>query len=83
MQLGLRIAVYLRQCFIQYVSSPAASLRYNCAAYDSLCRRSLLTRLMVALVLSRLDYCNGVLAGLPDSRLSRLQSVQSSTRQRD
>ena len=30
---------------------------------------------MVALVLARLDYCNGVLAGLPASQLSRLQSV--------
>jgi len=27
------------------------------------------------LVLARLDYCNGVLAGLPASQLSRLQSV--------
>jgi len=56
-------------------SSPAASLRYdNCAAYGGLCRRSL-TRLVVALVLSRLDFCNGVLAGRPASQLSRLQSV--------
>ena len=39
-------------------------------------RRSLshesFTRLVVALVLSLLDYCNGVLAGLPASQLSRL-----------
>jgi len=39
-------------------------------------RRSLshksFTRLVVALVLSRLDHCNGVLAGLPASQLSRL-----------
>ena len=33
------------------------------------------TRLVVTLVLSRLDYCNGVLAGLPASQLNRLQSV--------
>jgi len=32
-------------------------------------------RLVVALVLARLDYCNGVLAGLPVSQFSRLQSV--------
>jgi len=42
-------------------------------------RRSLshdaFTRLVVALVLSRLDYCNGVLAKLPASQLNRLQSV--------
>ena len=30
---------------------------------------------MVALVLAQLDYCNRVLAGLPASQLSRLQSV--------
>jgi len=30
---------------------------------------------VVALVLARLDYCNGVLAGLPASQLRRLQSV--------
>jgi len=42
-------------------------------------RRSLshesFTRLAVALVLARLDYCNVVLAGLLVSQLSRLQSV--------
>jgi hypothetical protein len=29
----------------------------------------------VSLVLSRLDYCNAVLAGLPENQLDRLQSV--------
>jgi len=37
--------------------------------------RDAFTRLVVALVLSRLDYCNGILAGLPASQLNRLQSV--------
>jgi hypothetical protein len=37
--------------------------------------RESLTRLVVALVLSRLDYCNAVLAGLPENQLNRLQSV--------
>src|SRR5664279_4319687 len=32
---------------------------------------------MYAFVLSRLDYCNGVLAGLPKSTLSTLQHVQN------
>jgi len=32
-------------------------------------------RSMCTTVLARLDYCNGVLAGLPASQLSRLQSV--------
>jgi len=33
--------------------------------------------LVVALVLSRLDYCNGVLIGLPANLIRRLQSVQN------
>ena len=52
-----------------------ASLRQLRSVRRSLSHESF-TRLVVALVLSRLDYCNGVLAGLPASQLSRLQSVR-------
>ena len=51
-----------------------ASLRQLCSVRRSLSHESF-TQLVVALVLARLDYCNGVLAGLPASQLSRLQSV--------
>jgi len=34
-------------------------------------------RLVTALVLSQLDYCNTVLAGLPESTIRRLQRVQN------
>jgi hypothetical protein len=47
-------------------------------------------RLVIALVLSRLDYCNAALAGLPESTIRPLQRVQNAaarlitnTRQRD
>jgi len=36
-------------------------------------------RMVTALMLSRLDYCNGVLAGLPESTIRPLQRVQIST----
>ena len=51
-----------------------ASLRRIKSVRRSLSREST-TRLVVALVLSRLDYGNAVLAGLPAVQLSRLQSV--------
>jgi len=51
-----------------------ASLRQLRSVRRSLSHESF-TRLVVALVLAQLDYCNGVLAGLPASQLSRLQSV--------
>ena len=36
------------------------------------------TRLVLAMVISRLDYCNAALAGLPQATVAPLQRVQNS-----
>jgi hypothetical protein len=51
-----------------------AVLRQLRSVWRSLSRESL-TSLVVSLVLTRLDYCNAVLAGLPSCQIDRLQSV--------
>jgi hypothetical protein len=42
------------------------------------CGQEVTTRLVLAFVTSRIDYCNSVLAGLPQSTLTPLQRVQNS-----
>ena len=56
------------------VSSCFAALRQLRSIRRSV-TRSVMQSLVVSLVLSRLDYGNATLAGLPDNLLDRLQSV--------
>ena len=50
-----------------------SGLAFSVAPYQLQCSASLI----VALVLSRLDYCNSVLFGLPANLIQRLQSIQN------
>ena len=67
---GLTMATHITKV----VAGCFATLRQLRSVRRSLSQESF-TRLVVALVLTRLDYCNGVLAGLPAGQLNRLQSV--------
>ena len=61
-----------------YVTKVVAGCFAVLRQLNSICRsvsRESLIGLVVPLVLTRLDYCNAVLAGLPAHQLDRLQSV--------
>jgi len=60
------VTATVRACF--------AALRQIRSVKNSLTHDALLT-LIGALVVSKLDYCSSVLAGLPGSLMRRLQSV--------
>jgi len=64
------VTATVRACF--------AALRMIRSVRRSLPRHALLT-LVRALVVSKVDYCNSVLAGLPVALLQRLQSVLNAT----
>jgi len=64
------------RCMSSDLSRAALQSYVSYAAFDDLSRHLCISRwLLVALVLSRLDYGNATLAGLPTSLLNRLQSV--------
>ena len=63
-----------------HVTKIAASCFYQLRRLRQVRRRAgheVTTRLVLALVISKLDYCNSLLAGLPTSPLNVLQKVQN------
>ena len=62
------------------ISSLCKSMFFNIrkiSMYRKYMTQEVAEKLMVSLVLSRMDYCNGLLAGLPDTLLQKLQYVQN------
>ena len=66
MSIRTHVTAIVRACF--------AALRQIRSVRRSLSRHTLLT-LVRALIVSKVDYCNSVLAGIPDQLQDRLQSV--------
>jgi len=63
------------------VKASFAALRQICSVRHSIPCCALLTLIFQALVISKVDYCNSVLAGVSDTLLRRLQSIlNASTR---
>jgi len=65
----------------QHIAKVAATCFYHIRRLRQVRRRvgqTVTTRLVLAMITSRLDYCNSVLAGLPQHTLEPLQKVQNS-----
>jgi len=64
----------------QHIAKVSAACFYHLRRLRQIRRRvgqAVVTRLVLAMITSRLDYCNSVLAGLPQSTLEPLQKVQN------
>jgi len=64
-----------------HVAKVAAICHYHLRRLRQIRRRvgqEVTTRLVLAMVISRLDYCNAALAGLPQATVAPLQRVQNS-----
>jgi hypothetical protein len=66
------------------IAGTASACFYHLRRLRQICRRvgeDVAVRLVLALITSRLDYCNSCLAGLPKSALDPLQRVQNAAAQ--
>ena len=62
------ISAIVRSCFFHIRSPSKVCPNINCKAASSTA---------VCLILSKFDYCNGLLSGLPQKQIKRLQAVQN------
>ena len=78
----LGVALDRHLTFEKHVSAVARSCNYHKQAIRHMIRHLLTTQLAqtlaCSLILSRLDYCNAVLHGIPSSNIQKLQRVQNS-----
>jgi len=64
----------------QHVTKVAATCYYHLRRLRQIRRRvasEVTTKLVLALIISRLDYCNAALAGLPQTTIAPLQRIQN------
>ena len=76
----LRVKLDSELSIKQQVSNITRACFYHLRRLRQICRRAgyeVTVRLVLALIISRLDYCNAMLAGLPASTIEPLQRLQN------
>ena len=68
----------MKRCpWMHILNACAAFCPVSCAELEKSAPSCPLMMLAVSLILFRLDYCNSLLAGIPDNKLNKLQRIQN------
>ena len=76
------LGAILDQDMFSFVSNLCKNLYFQVRKISSIRKyinHNVAKTLVTTLILSRIDYCNSLLAGLPKQQLQRLQNLQSNT----